>query len=174
MNRPTLRSYRIRLLLLTVLGFCLTLAILKKKAAPAYAEWSIAKAIHAQRALGVDPASELEAARARLNELEKRLGASSVNGWQPVLDLLSAQGVSSGVQLRAIDAEHTGESSGLVLRTLPVSLQGRTVGLVEAIAAMERDALGVHLVSVDLRTTAASYRSARSLSATLYLQTLEP
>lgn len=174
MNRPLLQRFRTRLLILVALGLILSAAIIDKKVLPSWQHWQAVRSAEADRMAGTDPIAELASARARLADLDGSMGATAIHGWQPVLDYLSAHGEHAGVQLAAIDAEHSTATKGLTVRTLPLSLHGRTDQLINAIAALESDAPHVHIASVDLHASAASYRVPRHLTATLYLQTLEP
>jgi hypothetical protein len=174
MKRSVLASYRKRLALLAVCAVLLVGLIWKKKLRNTVAQW------RQQRAWLADavPMGQLHAEHAalsdRLRVLETQLASNAdpSAGWRPVLDLLAGPDVAAGVSLAGVAEEHVIEQEGLRVRTLPLSLQGGTADLVNALDALERNAQGVHLLTVDLRAKAATHQAPRKLLATLYLQTL--
>ena len=167
-------GYRKRLVVLGVVAALLVTVMWKKKVGPTLDAWTESRAQQAEAMNGLDIGTALHNAKARLHALDERIGGSATHGWRPVLDVLEREGSTRGVKLAAVSAEHRMDEDGLHIRTLPVGIQGRTADIVNAIATLEGNAPGVHLIGIDLGARESGYRLPRTLVATLYLQTVQP
>lgn len=166
--------FRTRLIVLLTIGVIIIGILVKKKVVPAWDTWQESRMVNREFASGNDPVNTLQKARAHLRELEQRIGGDgSVYGWRPVLDLLESEGAAQRVTLATVEGEHNLEDNGLRISTLPIALKGRTVDIVNAIAALEQSTTGVHLIGIDLEARETGYHGPRTLTATLYLQTIQ-
>ncbi|MBK7112504.1 MAG: hypothetical protein IPH60_08680 [Flavobacteriales bacterium] len=174
MKRPDLSSYRNRVALMAVGALLLVGLFWKKKLGSTVARWQQHQAWLADAVPLTQLQNERNALTTRLAALDVQLASSAdpSAGWKPVLDLLTENKVAAGVSLAGVSEEHVMDQEGMQVRTLPISLQGGTADLVNALDAVERNAHGVHLLTVDLHAKATTYNAPRKLVATLYLQTL--
>jgi type II secretory pathway component PulM len=174
MKRAALSSYRNRLVLLAVGALLLVGLFWKKKLHGTVQRWRQQQAWLADAVPLAQLGTERNALIEDLAALNAKLASSAdpSAGWKPVLDLLTENTEAAGVSLAGVAEEHVMDQEGMQVRTLPISLQGSTADLVNALDALERNAHGVHLLTVDLHAKATTYNAPRKLVATLYLQTL--
>lgn len=173
MRSSTGPTYRVKFVVLAIVGILMVTIFWRQKVEPAYHGWQAYHAWHGRGGQVQHLITERSTLRSRSIYLDARLGRTDGpnSGWQPVFDLISGPSVPSGIYLSGVAEEHIVERSGSRIHTLPLSLEGGAQDLVNTIATIERKARGIHLLSVDLQARRPSYNTPRVLTATLYLQT---
>lgn len=169
-------DHRRRLLLLVAGTVLLCAVVLKKRVVPTWSLWHDLQQLEADQRAGIDVVAETARLSARLNELTVQAGGDrpAEERWRAVLSRIGSAADEGGPQLVSLAGEHLEPMGDRTLHTLPVVLTGRTDELLAFADALERDANGVHLSSLDLHLQRSITGHPPKLLATLYLRTIAP